>query len=319
MPALRSAEQAHADYRHDMTAQIEGRTVIVPQPFGQSRKFDPVTGVVPIAMTRAMIDEVVEAYARAAVQCEQWGIDGLELHGSHSYLPAQFLSPGQNRRTDDYGGSFENRVRFALETSTPITRNIKSPTIVIGRFRTLEEADQVIRAGDADMVAMTRAHIAEPHLVRKTLAGHPEQVRPRIGCNQGCLAGSTARCPAWDAWLIRRWVLNASRATTGWRRWISRRRPSASAAARRGWRPRASPRHAGTRSYWPRSSPIWAARGIAAAEYLVDRGLSVTLITRHAGLAPPMDLAWMTEPAFTRLSSRNFAYYAPHPRAGGRR
>jgi NADPH-dependent 2,4-dienoyl-CoA reductase/sulfur reductase-like enzyme len=78
---------------------------------------------------------------------------------------------------------------YELPTSVPIARSTKLPTIVIGRFRTLEEADQVIRAGDADMVAMTRAHIADPDIVRKTMAGHPEQVRPCIGCNQGCLAG----------------------------------------------------------------------------------------------------------------------------------
>lgn len=227
-------------------------------------------GVAPIPMTKSMIDEVIASYADAARRCEEWGADGVEVHGAHGYLPAQFLSRNANHRDDDYGGSFENRARFAIEVmeairaavsrsfvvgirvgddataggataqdylrlvqmleqrglvdfvdismgnkqtypkmiggmhepagyelplSTQISRHVASPTIVIGRFRTLEEADQVIRSGDADMVAMTRATIADPDLVRKSLAGHPEQVRPCIGCNQGCVGGlkSTGR------------------------------------------------------------------------------------------------------------------------------
>ena len=57
----------------------------------------------------------------------------------------------------------------------------------MGRFRTLEEADQLIRQGECDLVAMNRANIADPDLVNKTLAGKPEEVRPCIACNQGCI------------------------------------------------------------------------------------------------------------------------------------
>jgi 2,4-dienoyl-CoA reductase-like NADH-dependent reductase (Old Yellow Enzyme family) len=90
---------------------------------------------------------------------------------------------------DAVAAGMEQPAGVELPTSVPITRNVTSPTIVVGRFRTLEEADQVIRAGDADMVGLARAHIADPDLVRKTLEGHPEQVRPCIACNQGCIGG----------------------------------------------------------------------------------------------------------------------------------
>lgn len=233
-------------------------------PWSASDVPSPTIGVTPLPMTPAMIDEIIGAYAQTAYKCESWGLDGVEIHCAHGYLPAQFLSPNANRREDDYGGSFENRVRFLLRlvtavraavsrdfavgvrlapdlsvqgirptevaqvielleshklidfvdislgdyhsfpkliggmheptgyempTSAEIARSCKTPTIVTGRFRTLEEADQIIRAGDADMVALTRAQIADPDLVRKTLAGHPEQVRPCIACNQGCVGG----------------------------------------------------------------------------------------------------------------------------------
>lgn len=81
-------------------------------------------------------------------------------------------------------GGMHEPTGYEMPTSAPVTAHVKSPTIVTGRFRTLEEADQVIRDGEVDMVGMTRAHI---DLVRKTLAGVSEQVRPCIACNQGCV------------------------------------------------------------------------------------------------------------------------------------
>ena len=65
----------------------------------------------------------------------------------------------------------------------------KLPRIVAGRFRTLEEVEQVLREGVADMVSMVRAQIADPNLVRKTREGRVEEVRPCIACNQGCIGG----------------------------------------------------------------------------------------------------------------------------------
>ena len=76
--------------------------------------------VVPIPMTKAMIDEIVEAFASTAALCEQGGLQGVEVHGAHSYLVQQFLSPLTNFRNDDYGGSLDNRMRFVLEVMRAI-------------------------------------------------------------------------------------------------------------------------------------------------------------------------------------------------------
>jgi 2,4-dienoyl-CoA reductase-like NADH-dependent reductase (Old Yellow Enzyme family) len=232
-------------------------------PWSASDVPGPRLGIVPIPMTKAMIDEIVEGFARTARMCQEVGLDGIEVHAAHGYLIHQFLSPATNLRQDDYGGDVDNRTRFLLDVMTAVrgavrgdhfavgvrlapdmsaggwneadvlraarmledrqlidfvnvsqgsyhafdkmiggmhepvgyelplsrrvTRGLRVPRIVVGRFRTLEEADQAIRAGDADMVAMTRATIADPMLVRKTREGHPEQVRPCIACNQGCV------------------------------------------------------------------------------------------------------------------------------------
>ena len=68
--------------------------------------------VIPAAMSRALIDEIIEGYAAAARRMAKAGVDGVELVASHGYLPAQFLNPRVNCRDDDYGGNLDNRLRF---------------------------------------------------------------------------------------------------------------------------------------------------------------------------------------------------------------
>ena len=66
-------------------------------------------------MTLEDIKRVQEKFIAAAIRCKKAGYDGVELHGAHSYLIAQFFSKYYNRRTDAYGGSLENRCRFIDE------------------------------------------------------------------------------------------------------------------------------------------------------------------------------------------------------------
>ncbi|MFT7222424.1 MAG: 2,4-dienoyl-CoA reductase-like NADH-dependent reductase (Old Yellow Enzyme family) [Candidatus Azotimanducaceae bacterium] len=232
-------------------------------PWSASDIPSPQVGVVPRPMTKSQIDEIIEAYANTVKLCRDNGLNGIEIHGAHGYLPQQFLSQNTNVRDDEYGGSLENRMRFLieimqacfdlakrdgfaigvrlaadattggigseeniavvealkakgladfvnvslgsyhsfpkliggmhepagyeLESAVPVTQSADVPTIVTGRFRTMEEVDQVIRTGQSDMVGMTRATIADPDLVNKTRAGDENRVRPCIACNQGCV------------------------------------------------------------------------------------------------------------------------------------
>lgn len=222
------------------------------------------TGLVGVPMDEDQIQTLIDAFVSAALRCEAAGLDGVELHAAHGYIFHQFLSPLYNDRDDRWGGTFENRSRFLMESlrairsavpelalgvrlsaseapggvsiednqrlldqieaealidyldvskgdyyrmdamvsamhsptgyelpfSAPIARAARVPRILAGRFRTLDEAEQVIRAGDADLVSMVRAQIADPDLVRKTREGRAEEVRPCIACNQGCWGGS---------------------------------------------------------------------------------------------------------------------------------
>jgi len=72
-------------------------------------------GSVPREMTLADIKRVTEDYVSAAERCIKAGVDMIHMHGAHGYLLGQFLSPQSNQRQDEYGGSLENRARFALE------------------------------------------------------------------------------------------------------------------------------------------------------------------------------------------------------------
>ncbi|THV53863.1 hypothetical protein BGAL_0040g00240 [Botrytis galanthina] len=79
--------------------------------------------IIPHEMTRDDIKSLVEAFGDAAKRAIEARFDAIEIHGAHGYLLHQFLSPASNKRTDDYGGSFENRTRVVLEI-VDLTRQI---------------------------------------------------------------------------------------------------------------------------------------------------------------------------------------------------
>lgn len=76
---------------------------------------EPLHGFRCTRLTRQEIREVVQAFADGARRAREAGLDGVELHGANGYLITQFLSAGINDRTDEYGGSLENRARFLLD------------------------------------------------------------------------------------------------------------------------------------------------------------------------------------------------------------
>jgi 2,4-dienoyl-CoA reductase-like NADH-dependent reductase (Old Yellow Enzyme family) len=76
---------------------------------------NPMVGGIPVEMDHSMIAEMVDAFASATRRCREGGLDGVDLHASSGYLIEQFLSPANNVRTDEYGGSLENRMRFLME------------------------------------------------------------------------------------------------------------------------------------------------------------------------------------------------------------
>jgi len=94
-------------------------------------------------MSIPRIQEVVHAFASAALRAKKAGFDAVEIHGAHGYLLNQFLSPFSNQRTDEYGGSEENRSRFVLEIITEARKAVGKDFPIIVRF----SADELVRGG----------------------------------------------------------------------------------------------------------------------------------------------------------------------------
>jgi 2,4-dienoyl-CoA reductase-like NADH-dependent reductase (Old Yellow Enzyme family) len=85
---------------------------------------NPMVGGIPTEMTESQIAEMVVAFASAARRCRDGGLDGIDLHASSGYLIEQFLSPANNVRADQYGGSLENRMRFLIEILAAIRAEV---------------------------------------------------------------------------------------------------------------------------------------------------------------------------------------------------
>ena len=119
LPGL--ARMAEAVHRHGALVALQiahaGANMYVPSETGYALGPSDMklTELHCRAMTKDDIAQTVADFAAAAARAKKAGIDAVQLHGAHSYLISQFLSPHFNRRTDEYGGSLENRARFALE------------------------------------------------------------------------------------------------------------------------------------------------------------------------------------------------------------
>jgi mycofactocin system FadH/OYE family oxidoreductase 2 len=232
--------------------------------WGPSAVKSPAYGETPKAMEPEDIREVVEWWGRSAELSREGGFDGTEVHISHSYLLHQFLSPLYNKRTDEYGGSFENRLRFAREVIEEVRRRVgadwvvgvrislsdfipgaldiedairvaqelegdgridyvnvtaagyhniwraiepsdvpdgylveltakvksslvKLPVFAVGGIKDAALAEQIVADGKADMVAMTRAQIADPEFASKARDGREDDIVHCIRGNQGCI------------------------------------------------------------------------------------------------------------------------------------
>lgn len=86
--------------------------------------------VKPHELTTDELDELVEAYIKAAGRAVKAGYDGVEVHGAHTYLVGQMVSPALNKRTDKYGGSFEKRMKFPTDIITGIKK--RYPSLAVG-------------------------------------------------------------------------------------------------------------------------------------------------------------------------------------------
>jgi anthraniloyl-CoA monooxygenase len=173
-----AVQLAHAGRKGSLTRSWEGHKnlgekanweILAPSaiPFTEGRQ-------TPRAMNRADMDKVRDAFARATQMSHEAGFDMIELHFAHGYLISSFISPASNKRTDEYGGPLENRMRFPLEVfravraawpkDKPISTRISSVDWVEGGT-TIEDAIEIARmlheAGN-DILAVSSGGVVSP-------------------------------------------------------------------------------------------------------------------------------------------------------------
>lgn len=124
------------------------------QPIAPSKIACPVCDCMPRSLSNEEIWNIINKYGDAAARAKEAGADGIELHGAHGYLIAQFMSSHSNRRYDDFGGDFNGRMKFPQEVIKNVKRKTGEDFPIIFRFsydekvhggRTLEESIQVAR------------------------------------------------------------------------------------------------------------------------------------------------------------------------------
>ena len=136
--------------------ELLGRPDGVIQPaFAPSHSPSERFHVIPREMSAGLIGEIVDGFGQAARRMAEAGADGVEIVASHGYLPAQFMNPNVNRRSDRYGGSLENRLRFTREAIAAIRANVPSH-LIVGIRMSGDEHDQDGLTED-DSLAIARA------------------------------------------------------------------------------------------------------------------------------------------------------------------
>jgi len=130
----------------------------VAEPIAPSAIIDQDSGITPREMTEAEIEACIDAFAQAARRAQEAGFDGVQLHSAHGFLISEFNSPYTNRRTDKWGGSLENRMRFLMEVYNRVCQTVG------------EDYPVLIKLNAADYLPESGLTIAESVEIAKALS-----------------------------------------------------------------------------------------------------------------------------------------------------
>lgn len=134
---------------------------------------------IPIAMTEVDIQQTINEYVTSAALAVEAGFDGVELHGANGYLIEQFLNTASNQRTDRWGGSVENRARFAIEVAKAVTSRIGAKQTGIrlspyGTFNGMVTDAETEALYDYLAGELSTLNLAYIHVVDHSAGGAPE-------------------------------------------------------------------------------------------------------------------------------------------------
>lgn len=121
-----------------------GRYAYHPFAVSASATQSPISPFKAKALSKSGVEETIQDFVRCAVLAKEAGYDGVEIMGSEGYLLTQFLSPRTNLRTDEYGGSFENRARLPLEIVRQTRQAVGKDFILIFRISLLDLVEDAL-------------------------------------------------------------------------------------------------------------------------------------------------------------------------------
>jgi 2,4-dienoyl-CoA reductase-like NADH-dependent reductase (Old Yellow Enzyme family)/thioredoxin reductase len=163
------------------------------KPVGPSALPHPLTGEACHELSIEEIHEIRDKFIKAAQRAEEAGFDGVEVHGAHGYLLTQFTNPFTNRRSDEYGGGFEGRIRLPLEIVVGIREKTGGDFIICYRLNVNElfepgvslEMDESLAFakklnGFVDLIHVTTGGTGTPRSTRKVI--------PLMDAPRGCYA-----------------------------------------------------------------------------------------------------------------------------------
>jgi len=164
------------------------------QPVAPSALPEPASGGdMPRELTLAEIAEIIVRHGQAARRAAAAGFDAVEFHSAHGYLPFSFLSPITNLRTDEYGGSFENRMRFSLEAIAAFKANVPDHVTIGCRFSADEFQRGGITLADAVQYALALEAAGVEYLsVSAGVYATVNRIVPEMDVQAGWLLGHAA-------------------------------------------------------------------------------------------------------------------------------
>lgn len=128
-------------YGSHASGEIGNKRVLAPSAVALEYRGTEIT---PEEMSKEDIKHIKKAFAEAAVRAKKAGFDGVELHSAHGFLLNQFLTPYYNRRTDEYGGTIENRARMVLETYSEVREAVGNEYPIFVKINCMDGIDEGI-------------------------------------------------------------------------------------------------------------------------------------------------------------------------------
>lgn len=178
------AQLMHTGRASHPANMVEGTEIVAPSAIGLSGEMwtdsDGMQSYpVPKEMSKKDIAQAIEEYKTAAINAIDAGFDGVELHGANGYLIDQFINTASNKREDEYGGSFENRARFAVEVAKTVSEAIGKEKTGIrfspyGVFNDQEIFDGIEDAFEYLAKEMGKLGLLYIHIVDHSAMGAPE-------------------------------------------------------------------------------------------------------------------------------------------------